>query len=173
MDLLPQTKKMSWLAGFGLFFGLGFLLFGTVFSSNSPQQPIRYNHAIHVANGLACEDCHVGARTSERATLPGLDTCLGCHREPLTKSTEEEKIRVIERSGQEIAWVQVTRVPRHVYFSHRRHVSLAGLNCSECHGAMEKRTEPPSRPFRPMTMDACIECHQQRKASHDCNDCHR
>lgn len=173
MDRIEPSKKTSWLLGFGVFFGLGFLLFRGVLSGDSPVQPIRYNHAVHIANGLACEDCHVGARTSEKATLPGVDTCLSCHKDPLTKSAEEEKVRAFARASQEIPWVQVTRVPRHVYFSHRRHVALAGMKCSECHGLMEVRTEPPARPFRPMTMKACIECHQQRKARYDCNDCHR
>jgi hypothetical protein len=172
MNLIAPLMKKPWLLGF-VTTGLGFLLLGAVWPTSGPSQPIRYNHALHVANGLACEDCHAGVRTGEKASLPSLDTCLMCHREPLTKSAEEEKIRTFESAGKEIPWVQITRVPRHVYFSHRRHVSLAGLNCSECHGSMEKRTEPPRRPFRAMTMNACIECHQQRNVHYDCNDCHR
>ncbi len=173
MDLVAELKSKPWLLGFGLFSGLGFLLIGGVLSGSNPTQPLRYNHAVHISNGMACEDCHAGARGNEKATLPGIDVCLGCHREPLTKSPEEEKIRAFARSGQEIPWVQVTRVPRHVYFSHRRHVTLGGLKCAECHGPMETRTEPVRRPFRPMTMDGCMECHEQRKVSDNCNDCHR
>ncbi len=98
---------------------------------------------------------------------------MGCHAEALTKSPEEEKIRAIAKMGNEIPWVQITHVPRHVYFSHRRHATLGNLNCTDCHGAMDKRSEPPSRPFRAMDMNGCIDCHEQRKVSHDCNDCHR
>ncbi len=173
MNLMARSEKAFWLLGFGVFFGLGLLLLGKVLSGSDAPQPIRYNHEVHLANGMACEDCHVGARTNESATLPGIDICLGCHGEALTKSNEEEKIRTFAREGRELPWVQVTRVPRHVYFSHRRHVAEGGLKCADCHGPMEARSEPPSRPFRPMTMAACIECHEQRKVSHDCNDCHR
>jgi hypothetical protein len=173
MNLIAPLLKKTWLLGFGVTTGLGFVLFGAIWPASGPLQPIRFNHALHVSNGLTCDDCHAGARTHERATLPVLDTCLTCHREPLTKSPEEEKIRTFDRASQEIPWLQVTHVPRHVYFSHQRHVSLGGLKCSECHGTMEKRTEPPTRSFRPMTMEACIGCHQQRNVRHDCNDCHR
>lgn len=173
MNLAAQIKSNSWLLGFGVFFSGGLLFFGFAFSGHHPPQPIRFNHAIHVSNGLACEDCHVGARTQEKATLPGLDTCLGCHQEAVTDKPEEEKIRHFARSNQEIRWIQITRVPVHVYFSHRRHVALGGLKCVQCHGAVETQTEPPQRPFRSLAMQDCIDCHQQRKVSNDCNDCHR
>lgn len=173
--MLPTRpwQKASWMGGFGLFFGLGYFLLGWALSGNPFSQPIRYNHAVHVANGMTCVDCHTGARDQIRATLPTIDTCLACHGEALTASVEEEKIRTLARAGQPIAWRQITRVPAHVYFSHRRHVALGGLECADCHGPMETRTEPPQHPFRSMTMDACMQCHEQRKVPNDCNDCHR
>ncbi len=173
MGFLERSRKFSAVAGFAAFFGLGLFFFGKVLSGNPANQPIRFNHAVHVTNGMACEDCHVGARAAERATIPGIDICMGCHAEALTKSPEEEKIRAIAQMGNEIPWVQITHVPRHVYFSHRRHAALGNLNCADCHGAMDKRSEPPGRPFRAMDMNGCIDCHEQRKVSHDCNDCHR
>jgi len=173
MNGTVPSKSASWLLGFGVFFGLGSVLFGTVWSGKAPTQPILFNHAIHVSSGLTCEDCHAGALTKEKATLPGLDICLGCHQEAVTPKPEEEKIRAFARAGREIPWAQLTRIPAHVYFSHRRHVTLGGMKCAECHGPMENLTEPPRRPFRPLNMDDCVQCHQQRKASYDCNDCHR
>lgn len=173
MEPLARLQKAPWWVGFGVFFGLGYLLFAWTSSGKPGAQPIQYNHAVHIANGLDCVDCHAGARDAAHATLPTLDTCLLCHGEAVTESAEEEKIRTFAAAGQEIPWSQVTRVPAHVYFSHRRHVTLGGLECAECHGAMETRTEPPRRPFRPVTMDACMECHEQRKVRNDCNDCHR
>lgn len=173
MEAPAPAQKSAWLVGFGVFFGLGYFLLGWAFSSHSPTQPIRYNHAVHIANGLNCVDCHAGARDGVHATLPSLDTCLMCHAEALTESPEEEKIRSFAASHEEIPWRQVTRVPAHVYFSHRRHVALGGLECADCHGAMEARTEPPRRAFRPVTMDSCIACHQQKGLRNDCNDCHR
>lgn len=173
METHGLGPKASWLIGFGVFFVLGWLLFGWAFSDNPSPQPIRYNHAVHISSGLACEDCHVGARNQVHATLPGIDTCLMCHEEAMTDSPEEEKIRAFAAAGQEIPWTRVTRVPAHVYFSHRRHVALGGLDCADCHGAMETRTEPPRRPFGAVTMEACTECHAQRNVDNDCNRCHR
>lgn len=169
----PGASKVPWLAGFGVFFGVGCYLFGWVWPGNVPVQPIRYNHAVHIANGLACLDCHTGAQDQVRASLPDLDTCLTCHQEALTENPEEAKIRALAAAGQQIHWTPATRVPRHVYFSHRRHVALGGLQCADCHAGMETRTAPPRRPVGPVTMDACLECHEQRKVDNDCNRCHR
>lgn len=173
MTSAGASRKASWLVGFGLFFVFGLFLFDSNPPHNRRRQPIRYNHAVHVANGLECVGCHVGARDAAQATLPGIDTCLMCHTEALTESTEEEKIRAYAAAGEEIPWQQVTRVPAHVYFSHRGHVALGGMECDECHGPMETLTEPPRRPFRDLNMDACMACHEQKKVRNDCNDCHR
>ncbi len=172
--LLGLVAKRAGLAGFVAFFLLGSATYVSVSSVAPPsRQPIAFNHARHMENGLNCTDCHSGVRTQAKATLPTLDTCLGCHQTALTAGPEEEKIRVLAVRGQELEWVQLTQVPPHVFFSHRRHVSVAGLGCVECHGPMEKATKPPPRAWRVLTMNTCIECHQKNKVDADCNDCHR
>jgi len=173
MEPPTHSESTPWIAGFGVFFGVGYFLFGWALSSSPPPQPLRFNHAAHITSGLTCVDCHAGARDAVRATLPTIDTCLMCHGEPMTDNPEEEKIRTAAAAGQELSWTQFSRVPPHVYFSHRRHVILGGLECIECHGPMDTLTEPPRRPFRPITMDSCLSCHQRRKLRNDCNDCHR
>lgn len=170
--LLPFSTHNPWLTGFGLFVSLGWLL-GWFLPSNSPSQPIQFNHFVHLRNGMTCVDCHVGARDQEHATLPPLETCLACHEQALTASPEEEKLRALSQAGKQLSWRRITRVPPHVYFSHRRHATIAGMDCAECHGQMETLTAPPRRLFRPMTMEACQECHERTKARNDCNDCHR
>ncbi len=167
---LPQSSVIT---GFGVFFVFGLLLFGIILPGGSPRQPIEYNHAVHIESGLECDTCHPGAREEVRATLPTIETCLLCHEEAITESPEEEKIRTLAAAGEEIPWTQVTRIPRHVYFSHRRHVALGGLECAECHGPMETLTQPPRRPYRVLDMDACMDCHEQKELRNDCNDCHR
>ncbi len=173
-SLLWLVTKRAGLAGFVTFFLLGSATYVGV-SSVRPmaRQPIAFNHAKHMENGLNCSDCHSGVQTQAKATLPTLDTCVGCHQTALTTSREEEKIRTIAASGRELDWVQLTQMPPHVFFSHRRHVAVAHLACAECHGPMEKATRPPQRPWRTLTMNACIECHQKNKVNADCNDCHR
>lgn len=164
--------RRPFLTGFGLFVVLGTLFFSHN-SQTSRAQPIAFNHSKHLAAGMTCTDCHIGAQSQARATLPTLAICLTCHENPLTESAEEKKLRAFAGAGQELAWAPLTRVPSHVYFSHRRHVELAKLACATCHGAMEKLTAPPQRLFRPLTMDNCIACHTKSGARTDCNDCHR
>lgn len=166
------SRHNPWLAGFALFLGVGGLL-GWLMPSNSPSQPIQFNHSVHLSNGMTCVDCHVGSRDHEHATLPTLETCLACHEQALTASSEEEKLRAFSQAGENLSWHRITRVPSHVYFSHRRHVTIAKIDCAECHGRMEALTSPPRSPFRSMNMSACQECHQRMRARNDCDDCHR
>jgi c(7)-type cytochrome triheme protein len=173
-DTLRRLVSPSgpWLAGFALVF-IAQTLFLHGSAGRSGPQPIAFNHSKHISAGLDCTDCHTGARTAEHATVPPLATCMGCHESAVGKSPEEAKIRTYAAAGREIPWEPVTHVPTHVYFSHRRHVTLAKLECSTCHGEMAKLTAPPVQPARRLDMDTCIACHQQKHARTDCNDCHR
>ncbi|MBI4873954.1 MAG: cytochrome c3 family protein [Acidobacteria bacterium] len=173
MGTLRLSARWMVLAGFGL----GFLLSGFAFlgqeGRSAGAQPIAFNHAVHVANGLACLDCHTGVETEARATIPALEACMNCHATALGKSAEEQKVRAFAAAGREPAWHPVSRVPAHVYFSHRRHVSIAKVSCATCHGPMEQLTAPPVNPFREFTMNLCVDCHQRNGGGVECNDCHR
>jgi hypothetical protein len=158
--------------GFVLFFVLGAAGFVGL-QHTAPKQPIAFNHAKHVSNGVACTDCHSGVQTQAKATLPSVDVCIGCHQVALTNSPEEERVRTVAAAGQELNWVQLTQTAPHIFFSHRRHVAVAHLPCAECHGPMEQATKPPDRAFRVFNMATCIGCHQQHRVNADCNDCHR
>lgn len=142
-------------------------------ASRVVRQPIAFNHAKHMENGTVCTDCHAGVQNAAHATLPPLATCMGCHETQLSQSPEEGKLRAIAQTGREVAWAQLTSVPAHVYFSHRRHVQLGRLDCAECHGPVAKSTSPPVAVYRQPTMDNCLECHAKRGVKTDCNDCHR
>ncbi len=148
------------------------VFYGYEYVHSAVRQPIAFNHAKHIENGLQCTDCHAGAQSEIHATLPGLDTCMNCHQAALTQSREEAKLRELAAAGKDVAWKPLTQMPPHVFFSHRRHVAVAKLACSECHGAMEKATTPPWRALRTITMDTCLSCHQQKGVDADCNDCH-
>ncbi len=158
--------------GFGVCFVLGNFAF-TTFRPARTSQPIAFNHAKHIANGVGCTDCHAGADQQARAGLPTVETCRSCHESALTESPEEAKLRRVVAAGEELRWAKLVRVPNHVYFSHRRHVQSAKLDCAGCHGAMDKVTAPPQRVAWVPTMKACLACHQSRGVKSDCNDCHR
>lgn len=138
------------------------------------RQPIAYNHQIHVKKlEMACESCHESSRSGEVAGLPDLAICSACHQEANGTSPEEKKVVEAVRAGKEIPWVRLYAVPRHVFFTHRRHVGLAGIACERCHGDMGSRSSPPPAPLVALTMDGCMQCHQERGASLDCDVCHR
>lgn len=144
--------------------------------SESPiEQPIAYSHQIHVEQeGLICTDCHVQVEERPVATIPSLSICEDCHDdEPLTESAEEEKLVGFITDGVEIPWQRVYTVPDHVYFSHRRHVVLAELECASCHGSVAGFTEPVVEPQQAITMDWCMDCHRSSGVTNDCLACHR
>ncbi len=142
--------------------------------SAEARQPIAYSHAVHVKQlELGCETCHRTSHTGEVAGLPDASVCADCHAEANGSSPEEKKVVEAVRSRREIAWVQLTDLPRHVYFTHRRHVAAAAIACERCHGDMGSQARPPGRQLVALTMDACLDCHRERGASRDCDACHR
>jgi Cytochrome c7 and related cytochrome c/Class III cytochrome C family len=138
------------------------------------RQPVGYNHQVHVKKlELACDTCHETSRSGEAAGLPPLSTCAACHQEPNGPSPEELKVVAAVQADRPIGWVRLYQVPRHVYFTHRRHVAVAGIACERCHGDMGSQVRPPPGPLVALTMDACLLCHRQMGASIDCGACHR
>ena len=139
------------------------------------KQPIMFNHKVHVQdNGMECADCHRYVATGARATIPNIEVCGDCHSdEPSTESAEEQKLIDYVSRGEKIPWRKLNRVPSHVYFSHRRHVTLGNIDCSTCHGSMEELTAPPRRQHVRMSMGWCIECHDKNQVDNDCVRCHR
>jgi hypothetical protein len=146
---------------------------------NAPvSQPIEMNHQVHVRkHQMQCVQCHVGAESAARATIPNIELCgQVCHRPqlpPLTKSLAESKLRKYLEAGERIPWQKVYRVDSHVYFSHARHTVLAQLSCETCHGNVGDTTKSVQSQTVAITMDGCMECHEQHRVSNDCNDCHR
>jgi hypothetical protein len=136
------------------------------------DQPISFDHKKHVGQGLGCDACHRFFKTQTFSGIPDLNTCLECHKEPVTKSQEEEKIRQFQKSNKEIPWKRIYEQPDHVFFSHRRHVVLGKLDCKNCHGDIGQSERPPSRPWVTMTMKWCIDCHAKSKVTNDCLSCH-
>ncbi len=149
---------------------------GTFFlgSRGSVDQPIGFNHSKHVEDlGLPCTTCHLYAETGTRATIPNIEVCGMCHTAPLTESPEELLVVEHVQSGDPIPWRKVYRVPEHVYFSHRRHTSVAEIACETCHGNIGELSTPVSRPIVKITMDRCMQCHQSSAVTTDCISCHR
>lgn len=138
------------------------------------RQPVAYGHDLHVGRlELACDLCHETAVTGEVAGLPPLSTCAACHQEANGTSPEEKKVVDAVRDGREIPWARLYELPRHAYFTHRRHVAVARIACERCHGEMRAQARPPPAALVALRMDDCIDCHRERGASRECAACHR
>ncbi|MBI3491794.1 MAG: cytochrome c3 family protein [Acidobacteria bacterium] len=134
------------------------------------DQPIAFNHARHAA--VACAVCHRGAETAARAGIPQSNVCTRCHATAPDRSVSARAWSDVA-AGRPIAWRQVTQVPEHVMFSHRRHTSLAQLACASCHGDAAARVTPFGAPATRIAMTTCLSCHTREGASEDCAACHR
>ncbi|RME91695.1 MAG: hypothetical protein D6766_11445 [Verrucomicrobia bacterium] len=162
------------------------------------SQPVAYSHQKHLALHMECTACHFGAETGTHAGLPPTSFCASCHllipppgsaAEADTNAvaaaaaggtnrwaapTPPELARYL-KAGEEIPWKQFQRAPRHVFFSHRRHVTIAHLDCAVCHGDMNRRDQPVTRaefPTHLPGMNRCVDCHLKEKVSTDCLACH-
>jgi len=140
----------------------------------NPKQPIEYSHQFHIDEvGLTCTDCHVQVETHRQASIPNVEICSDCHEDLDSDIAEAQKVSDYISNGTSIPWIQIHRVPDYVYFSHRRHVSIANLECQECHGDVAQKTTPFVRPYKKITMNWCLDCHKTNQVSLDCYTCHR
>jgi glucose dehydrogenase len=133
------------------------------------EQPIAFNHQLHSDNGIKCQECHSGATTQARATLPTSTKCAMCHVPKEANTAELRKLARMHKAKQDFDWVRVYKVPDFVFFSHERHAK-AGTTCNACHGPVETRAVLAKEASTSMT--ACMSCHRKEKASLACNVCH-
>lgn len=142
--------------------------------SQTPRQPVAYNHKKHVADlGLECAFCHTGiAEGKAHAEFPPLEICASCHSEK-SGNPKADAVWAYVAENRPIPWKKIYNVPPHVYFSHRRHVGLAKLDCALCHGDMTKKETPVTRQAVAISMGRCSACHRRNKVTNDCLACHR
>jgi len=142
----------------------------------APVQPIWFSHKVHATqNGIDCEYCHVDARTSRHAGIPGVDVCMNCHTQVKEGSISGKKeiSKIYEHAGynpttmqydkpaKPIEWVKVHNLPDHVYFNHAQHVQAGKVECQECHGPVEKMNRVVE--YKELAMgDFCLDCHRKR-----------
>jgi hypothetical protein len=137
-----------------------------------PTQPIAFVHQVHMEVAqLSCTDCHISAPQAARAGIPDIRTCWGCHEETLPDHPEIRKIRGYRDRGEDIPWQRVYgwTDESHVRFNHAPHIR-ADVECATCHGNVagmgvaERVVEH--------TMGFCVDCHNERRVSNDCQTCH-
>jgi len=170
---LSSRSDSSWL---------GFLLLGVTVSLvgcgprqnlPTPEQPIAYDHQVHIEAGLECVRCHRGAEEGVHAGMPSVQACAGCHRREIPDHPEVQKVMLASENREPILWAKVNVIPDSamVHFNHRAH-ARAGVECLTCHGDVASMTV--AEPVRNVAdMGWCVECHRENEASDDCLACHR
>lgn len=137
----------------------------------APAQPIAYSHKIHAGDlKLACVQCHTMPGDGDVATLPETAKCMACHETVKKDSPEIAKLAAAHAAGMPVAWARVYVIPDFVSFSHRKHLSSAGVTCENCHGPVKEREV--MRREKDLSMGSCMECHRAKAASIDCVFCH-
>jgi len=137
-------------------------------------QPVAFNHRKHTQDlGLDCAFCHPYVRSGAHAGLPDAATCSMCH--STTQGTSAEAARVTEllTAGDSLHFNKLFGLPAHAFYTHRRHVAIAELECRGCHGPIAETERPPRRALVRIDMDFCISCHRTAGVSLSCNACHR
>lgn len=142
------------------------------------SQPLPFNHRIHKDNAITCVDCHQGVLSGAHAGIPEVGVCMQCHEGDITQNPAAVPhvalVRLHAAAGTELPWRRLHELPAHVYYSHRRHVAIAQLECSVCHDDIGERTTPPAGPVaQTLAMSTCMACHEERGVENDCARCHR
>lgn len=157
-----------------LLISLGFSIFALNRRPSLIEQPLAFNHQIHAGEqDLECTFCHSQVEQHARASLPTVRTCRTCHQGAITETPVEDRLLAFTTENREIPWKAIYWLPDHVYFSHRRHVTLGKIPCETCHGQVPSLSEPPPRPLVPITMEFCMDCHEEHQVTNDCLACHR
>ena len=173
---------VSAYVGFGTLFSIG------VDQGYQPVQPIAFSHKIHAGeNKVDCQYCHSSAKHSKHSGIPSVNVCMNCHKNiaEVAEGTEVEYNGVILRKNEldkeiqkiydsagwdvenleytgetkPIKWIRIHNLPDHVNFVHAQHVTVAGVDCKQCHGPVEEMDEMYQ--YSPLTMGWCIDCHRE------------
>lgn len=166
------------------YFLYGYLMQVGVDQGYEPIQPIHYSHKIHAGdNEIDCKYCHSAARVSKTAGIPSLNVCMNCHKNisevaettatpEYSKAFYDAEIQKLyaavgwDAAAQKytgktkpVKWVRIHNLPDFAYFNHSQHVSVAGLECQECHGPVQEYEV--MKQYAPLTMGWCVDCHRK------------
>ncbi len=128
-----------------------------------PDQPVKFSHVVHVAdNQIDCQYCHTTAGYSKSAGIPDVGICWNCHslvREGSYSGRHQiDKVVAAYEEGMPIEWIRIHNLQDHVFFSHAQHVTVGGIECATCHGAIEEMDRV--RQVSDLSMGWCINCHR-------------
>lgn len=130
----------------------------------APTQPIAFSHKLHAGEmEINCAYCHTGVYKGKQAGIPSSNICMNCHNEIKRESPEIQKIYTAALNDQPVEWVRVHNLPDLAYFNHSQHTNVAGLDCENCHGEINKMEVVEQR--KSLTMGWCIDCHRKTEVN--------
>jgi hypothetical protein len=144
-------------------------------AGNSPTQPVRFPHPIHVQTlKMNCLYCHFAANKSPDPGMPAMSTCMGCHTVVGAAKPEIQKLAGYWTRQQPVPWVRIHKLPEYVKFPHMRHVG-AGVSCQTCHGDVQNMAQVSQS--QSLGKGWCVSCHIGKsnpplRARYDCATCH-
>jgi mono/diheme cytochrome c family protein len=177
------------------YFVYGYFMQVGIDQGYEPVQPIHYSHRIHAGdNAIDCKYCHSSARVSKHSGIPSLNICMNCHKSigEVAEATQQEGIneygvdynaeiqKLYKAVGWDdaeqkytgdtspVKWIRIHNLPDFAYFNHSQHVSVAGIECQECHGPVEEMEIMYQH--APLTMGWCINCHRETNVKVKDND---
>jgi len=155
---------------------IGLVLLRAAGKPEAPRQPIEFDHWQHVTKEegpqLECAFCHENVDKSSHATIPNVDTCMGCHQTVEADKDEIQKLTSFADRKQQPPWRRVYWIEpeANAYYTHKPHIR-AGIECATCHGKIGDMHRV--RREVDQTMGWCMDCHRSRSVSVDCYVCHR
>ncbi|HUR91652.1 MAG TPA: cytochrome c3 family protein [Gemmatimonadaceae bacterium] len=144
-------------------------------AGNSPTQPVRFPHPVHVQTlKMNCLYCHFAANKSPDPGMPAMSTCMGCHTIVGAGKPEIQKLAGYWNRQQPVPWVRIHKLPEYVKFPHMRHVG-GGVSCQTCHGDVQNMQQVSQA--NSLGMGWCVSCHIGQsnpplRARYDCATCH-
>jgi hypothetical protein len=155
LSLLALVLLLAGLAGLGYYIVRSPLMTEV---GVAKAQAVPFSHQQHVGGlGLDCRYCHTSVETSNTASIPPTETCMGCHAQVATDSANLELVRTSYAEGQPLAWIRVHDLADFVYFNHAIHVNQ-GIGCETCHGRIDQM--PVVAKVQNLQMDWCLDCHR-------------
>ncbi len=125
-----------------------------------------FNHKVHIDMGSTCKSCHSKVSTSIDAGMPNETLCSLCH---ITVYDDQPVEKIYTRKTWHSKNSKTIAKFSKVKMSHQKHIN-AGITCNQCHGEVEKSTNPIS--IHKLEKKTCFLCHQEWKAADKCSTCH-
>lgn len=181
---MTRRTLVAFSAGLALALAFGWAAFPRLLYATA-EQPLRFSHKTHTSDktGFGCADCHAISDDGRFAGIPRLESCAGCHAEPVGETADEKRlVEEYVKPGREIEWLVYSRQPENVRFPHAIHVKRGGIACERCHAEHGRSDALPAHATNRITgysrdlqtMSDCESCHAERSdARTACLACHK